>query len=287
MTRRLSVLAGRMRKLDGGSMFGSLPRQHWADWVETDPDNQIALGSRVLLVQEPGRNVLIMAGSEPLLAPVPRTCRCQPQPLGLLDSLAQRGLDEDDIDTVILCHVQALLPPDVRSAFQAGDPPRLLFPRAAYVTGARQWSRALRPHPRDRIWFVPQILDQLESSGRLELVEDCACDVMGEGWKFHVSDGYTPGQLLPELEMPGGPVVFAGDLIPGLHWLDLDMASAFDRNPECLVEEKESLLDHIVAAGGRLMLARDPAVALAKVTRDRQSRYCAFDHHRCLDRCET
>lgn len=268
-------------------MFGSLPRQRWSDCIEPDAENQIGLASRVLLVQEPGRNVLIMAGSEPLLAPVPRTCRCQPQPLGLLDSLAQRGLDEHDIDVVILTHVHALLPPDVRSAFQAGDPPRLLFPGASYVTGARQWSRALRPHPRDRAWFVPQLLDQLEESGRLKLVEDSASGVLGEGWRFHVSDGYTPGQLLPELEMPGGPVVFAGDLIPGLHWLELDVTTAFDRNPECLIEEKERLLDHLVATGGRLLLARDPAVALAKVTRDRQSRYYAFDQHGCLDRCES
>lgn len=286
MNRRISTLAGRMRRLDGGTMFGSTPRRIWADWIEADQENHIALATRALLVQEPGRNVLVLAGAETLLAPVPRTCRCQPQPLGLLDSLAQRGLDEDDIDVVVLAHVHALPAPDLRNALRAGESPRLLFPTARYITGARHWSRARRPHPRDRALFVPQLLDQLEDSGRLELIEDNGRDVLGHGWQLHVSDGYTPGQLLPEVAMPGGPVLFAGDLVPGLHWLRLDVTTAHDRNPEGLIGEKERLLDHLVASGGRLFLARDPEVALVKVTRDRQSHYHPFDACRSLDRLE-
>ncbi|MNE83580.1 hypothetical protein D3C80_1804060 [compost metagenome] len=79
--------------------------------------------------------------------------------------------------------------------------------------------------------------------------------------------------------MPGGPVVFAGDLVPAVQWLQLELTTAFDRNPEGLVDEKERLLDHLVANGGRLFLPRDPDVAMIKVLRDRQSRYQPFDRH--------
>ncbi|MCY1283606.1 putative quorum-quenching lactonase YtnP [compost metagenome] len=287
MYRCMSTLSGPVRRLDGGSMFGSMPRRLWSKRFEPDQDNQIALATRALLVQEPGRNILILAGAEALLAPLPRTCRCQPQPKGLLDGLAALGLGEGDIHAVILTHLQAQLPATLLSAIREGNLPRLLFPSARLITGARQWSRARHPHPHDRALFVPQLIRQLGDSGRLELLDGPGSDVLGAGWRLHFSDGYTPGQLLPEIAMPGGPVIFAGDLIPGIQWLQLDVTTAYDRNPEGLIGEKERLLDHLVATRGRLLFARDPEVALIKVVRDRNSSYQAFDRQRMLDRLDS
>ncbi|MDT4875265.1 hypothetical protein FQZ97_1106200 [compost metagenome] len=121
---------------------------------------------------------------------------------GLLESLAKQGLGEDDIHVVVLTHLQALLPTDACAAVQEGETPRLLFPNARYVTAERHWLRARRPHPRDRFLFVPQILRQLEGSGRLELIGDGQSDLLGSGWHFHFSDGHTPGQLLNERRFP-------------------------------------------------------------------------------------
>ncbi|UVE19545.1 MBL fold metallo-hydrolase [Pseudomonas sp. LS44] len=287
MNRRLSTLTGQPRQLDGGVMFGAVPRQLWASWIAPDHNNQIGLASRALLVQQDRQNILVLAGSEGLLAPLPRACSCQHYAAGLLDSLAEHGLGEMDIHAVVLTHLQARLSPELQAAVRAGDMPRLLFPRARYLVGERHWIRASHPHPLDRALFVQPIIGQLESSGRLALVEGTSSELLGPGWHFQVSDGYTPGQLLPEIDMPGGKVVFAGDLLPGSHWLRLDVTSALDRNPECLVEEKERLLDHLVAIRGRLVLARDPAVAMVKICRDRQSRYQPFDHHTELRRLDS
>ncbi|MNQ78920.1 Metallo-beta-lactamase superfamily protein [compost metagenome] len=245
------------------------------------------IAARVLLVQEPGRNILVMAGADALLAPPQRTCRCQPRVVGLLESLAQRGLDENAIDTVVLTHLHAQLSSEVSELVKEGEMPRLLFPRARYVCGERHWFRARHPHPRDRDLFVSPLLHRLEGSGRLVLIPDGGSDLLGEGWHFHAVDGYTPGQLLPEIDMPAGPVVFAGDLIPGTHWLHLEVTSAYDRNPECVVGEKERLLDHLVDKGGRLFFARDPEVAMVKVLRDRQSRYIPYDHYSSLSRFDS
>ncbi|WP_449433480.1 MBL fold metallo-hydrolase [Pseudomonas putida] len=287
MNRNLSTLTGRNRKLDGGAVFGSLPRHTWGQWMYPDHDNQVEMASRVLLVQQGGLNTLVMAGADALLAPLPRTCRCQRPAAGLLDSLRRLGLEEGQIHAVVLTHLHAVLPHDVQEAVMDGNAPRLLFPAARYLTGRRHWLRATRPHPRDRALFVGPIISQLQSSGRLTLLDEQGSGLLGAGWRFHVSDGYTPGQLLPEIDMPNGPIVFAGDLVPAVQWLKLDLTSAFDRNPECLVDEKERLLDHLVANGGRLFLPRDPAIALIKVMRDRQSRYQAFDHHADLHRLDS
>ncbi len=281
------MLAGRSRKLDGGALFGTTPRRMWIEWLSPNHDNQVEVASRALLVQQGGLNVLVMAGSDALLAPLPRTCRCQLPAVGLLDSLARLGLGEGQIHAVVLTHLHAVLPADVQEAIHDGNVPRLLFPMASYLIGRRHWLRARHPHPRDRALFVPQIIRQLGSSGRLKLLDEKGSDLLGSGWRFHLSDGYTPGQLLPEFDMPGGPVVFAGDLVPAVHWLKLDLTTALDRNPECLIDEKERLLDHLVASGGRLFLPRDPDFAMIKVLRDRQSRYQAFDQHTELQRLES
>ncbi|QHD01467.1 hypothetical protein PspS04_14360 [Pseudomonas sp. S04] len=287
MNRRICALDGPGRRLDGGVMFGNTPRSRWADWVRPDHDNQIRLASRALLVQENGNNILVLAGSEALLAPLPRTCRCQQHPKGLLDSLAQHGLGEADIDVVVLVHLHARLSSQLLSAIEDGDIPRLLFPNARYLVGERHWERARRPHPRDRALFISPLLHRLEDSARLTLLNGVDSDLLGSGWQFHLSDGFTPGQLLPEIAMPGGPVLFAGDLIPGSHWLELAVTSGYDRNPECLIGEKERLLDHLVSQRGRIFFSRDPDVAMAKVMRDRQSRYLAFDLYCTLSQFES
>ncbi|MCP1419116.1 glyoxylase-like metal-dependent hydrolase (beta-lactamase superfamily II) [Pseudomonas laurylsulfativorans] len=287
MNRRISALTSTGRTLDGGVMFGDTPRNHWAEWISPDNDNKVKLASRALLVQEAGQNILVLAGSEALLAPLPRTCGCQKRARGLLDALAEQGLGEDDIHIVVLGHLHARLSARQTVAVQNGETPRLLFANARYLIGERHWFRARHPHPRDRALFVAQILNLLQASNRIELLMEAHSTLLGNGWQFHFSDGYTPGQLLPEIAMPGGPVLFAGDLIPGSHWLELAVTSGYDRNPECVVGEKERLLDHLVSERGRVFFCRDPDVAMVKVMRDRQSRYLAYDLYRALSRFES
>nr|WP_160105860.1 MBL fold metallo-hydrolase [Pseudomonas izuensis] len=278
MPRRLTSLNGAPRKLDGGVLFGSTPRRIWEQWMAPDHEHLVELPSRALLVQEPGRNILVLAGSELLLAPLPRTCNWQPRQSGLLNSLGRLGLGENDIDLVLLTHLHASPSPQQCRVIDAGQLLRVLFPRARYLTGAEHWRRALHPHPHERSRFIPWILRQLEFGGRLELVEEGTSPQLGSGWHLHLSDGYTRGQLLPEIAMPGGPMLFAGDLIPTSHWLDLTVTSGYDRNPESLIGEKERILDYLVSNRGRLFLPRDPQHALVRVMRNRQSRYVSYDH---------
>ncbi|NUU38270.1 MBL fold metallo-hydrolase [Pseudomonas sp. C2B4] len=287
MNRRLSTLIGRSRKLDGGVMFGHTPRQVWADWMRPDHHNRVQLASRALLVQQGDRNILVLAGADALLAPPPRTCTCQKHAPGLLESLAQQGLAEGDIHAVVLTHLQAQLSPELRAAIDDGDTPRLLFPAARYIIGERHWLRARHNHPHDRALFVRQIVHRLEGTDRLILLQGGRCKELGDGWRFHFSDGYTPGQLIPEIAMPAGPVIFAGDLIPGTHWLNLEVTTANDRNPEGLIGEKERLLDYLVACGGRLFFSSDADIAMVKVMRDRQARYVPFDTYATLNRFES
>ncbi len=273
--RTLTTLPGNSQKLDGGAMFGNAPRALWERWMQPDAQNRIDLGCRALLVREDGRNILVEAGIGAFFSPALK------QRFGvvedrhrLLDSLAAQGLSDADIDVVVLTHLHFDHAGGLLAAWEEGKPPRLLFPRARFVTGRRHWQRACNPHARDRASFIPELLNLLAASGRLELVEDDGlAPSLGAGWRLHFSDGHTPGQLLPEIAMPEGPVLFAGDLIPGAPWVHLPITMGYDRFPEGLIEEKDAMLADLLARGGRLVFTHDPQVAMGRVVRDASGRY--------------
>lgn len=279
--RTLTTLRGNSQKLDGGAMFGNAPKALWQRWMPADEHNRIDLGCRALLVREPGRNILIETGIGAFFSPeLKARFGVQEERHVLLDSLAEVGLIDADIDLVLLTHLHFDHAGGLLAAWEEGQPARLLFPNARFLVGRNQWQRARNPHPRDKASYIAELLELLEASGRLELLEQTGmAALLGPDWRLHWSDGHTPGQLLPEISMPAGPVVFAGDLVPGAPWVHLPLTMGYDRFPEGLIEEKERLLDSLLARGGRLVFTHDPHIAMGRVVRDEQQRYSLDDSH--------
>jgi glyoxylase-like metal-dependent hydrolase (beta-lactamase superfamily II) len=277
--RRLTSLTGNSQKLDGGAMFGNAPKALWQRWMTPDAQNRIDLGCRALLVQEEGRNILVETGIGAFFSPeLKERFGVQEDRHVLLDSLAELGLSDADIDIVLLSHLHFDHAGGLLAAWAKDQPARLLFPRARFVTGQRQWQRACQPHARDRASYIPELLSLLESSGRLTLLEDSEhCPLLGPDWRLHWSDGHTPGLLLPEVAMAGGPVLFPSDLIPGAPWVHLPITMGYDRFPEGLIEEKQALLADLFERGGRLVFTHDPQIAMGRVVRDAKGRYGLSD----------
>lgn len=277
---QLWSLNGNTQKLDGGAMFGNAPKAMWSRWIEPDESNRIPLACRCLLAKDlDGRNVLFETGIGAFFEPALRERYGVVESRHvLLESLAEVGLSHEDIDVVVLSHLHFDHAGGLLAAWEEGKPAQLLFPHARFLVGAQHWQRALKPHPRDRASFIPELQPLLQDSGRLELVAGEYSQALGRMVRFCFSDGHTPGLMLSEV----AGVVFCADLIPGRSWVHLPITMGYDRYPEALIDEKRAFLEDKFARNVRLFFTHDHACAIARVTRDERGRYGTTDERPAL-----
>ena len=276
---RLDSIEGNRQHLDGGAMFGNVPRALWSRWHAPDDQGRIELACRALLVRETsGRTLLLEAGIGAFFEPKLRArFGVEPAEHLLLRNLAAVGVAPADVDVIVLSHLHFDHAGGLLEPWREGAPPALAFPRARYVVGARAWARARSPHPRDRASFIPGLCDLLEGTGRLERVDAPRSATLGEEYELTFSDGHTPGMMLTTVPAPDGPITFAADLIPGAAWVHVPITMGYDRFPERLIDEKQALLERELARDGRLLFTHDPEAACARLTRDDQGRFLIRD----------
>ncbi len=263
-------------------MFGNAPRALWSRWATPDEQGRIPLACRAMLVEEMRpegtRRILFEAGVGVFFPPKLRArFGVEEDDHRLLVNLARAGLQPEEIDVVVLSHLHFDHAGGLLSAFSEGQPLRLVFPNATFVVSEAAWQRALHPHMRDRASFIPELNTLLEDSGRLVRVDGAQCDELGDGYRLHYSEGHTPGLLLTEIQSEDGPILFAGDLIPGEAWVHAAITMGYDRYPEKLIDEKSELLQALVGRRGRLFFTHDPTVALARIGQSEKNRFIVIE----------
>lgn len=263
-------VCGNSQKLDGGAMFGHVPKAVWSKWASPDESNRITLACRGLLIQEEKRNILLETGIGAFFSPKLRDrYGVVEERHVLLESLVETGVRHEDIDIVVVSHLHFDHAGGLLSAWQEGVEPELLFPNAKYMVSQAGWERSLQPHLRDKASFIPELNTLLQESGRLVLVDGDQHDLLGDNYRFFYSSGHTPGLMHTIVEFENKPViVFASDLIPGSHWVHLPVTMGYDRAPELLINEKRALLDFVVEHDAKLFYTHDPKVVMSEVRED-------------------
>jgi len=265
----ISVL-GNAQKLDGGAMFGNVPKLLWGNWTPPDEFNRIQLATRSLLVRTGNHTLLFETGIGAYMEPKYRErYGVQESEHIQLKSIEQTGISHKDITGIILSHLHFDHAGGLLSAWQEGKEPELLFPNAQYYVSEQAWERATHPHYRDKVSFIPLLNQQLEHSQRLVQLKNSDILTFDElEVRFFQSNGHTPGMLCSDLRWNKNRLVFAADLIPGRFWVHLPITMGYDRFPELLINEKETLLSSLAEENAWLFYTHDPEIAVSKVQFD-------------------
>ncbi|HEY8737618.1 MAG TPA: MBL fold metallo-hydrolase [Candidatus Dormibacteraeota bacterium] len=227
-------------RMDGGSVFGVVPKVMWEKLKVPDSRNRIIMATNCLLVRTPEANILVEAGIGPKLSDKERDIYAYEREPGIPDALAEAGLQPADIDLVILSHLHF---DHVGSLVTPGRDGELmpLFPRARHVVQARELEAWRRPDPRSRPSYKPENLALLEDEGRL-LVVDGDADV-APGIRVRVTGGHTAGHQAVYVRDQDETVVFTGDFLFMRAFLKTNWVSGLDLFPLEAMERKVALLE--------------------------------------------
>jgi glyoxylase-like metal-dependent hydrolase (beta-lactamase superfamily II) len=251
--------------LDGGAMFGVVPRVLWERQLPADTRHRITLALRCLLIVHGDRRILVDDGAGTRWDGKHKDMYgIDHRDSDLERSLAACGLTRDDITDVVLTHLH--FDHAGGTTRLEGADPRLSFPNATWHLQRRHWKWAHHPSEKDKGSFRPQDFAALERSGRLHLLEGGT--ELYPGVHLFISEGHTVGLQLVRVETDEGTLVFCGDLIPTTAHLKAAWVAAYDLYPLTVIEEKKQLLAQAIEEGWTLFLEHDPAIAACTVKDD-------------------
>ncbi|WP_300667467.1 MBL fold metallo-hydrolase [Desulfoluna sp.] len=252
--------------LDGGAMFGVVPKPLWDRKIPSDAKNRIPLKSRSLLLCGHGRNILIDTGcgtkfSEKELAIYGVTATRSPD-----EALRDYGLSTAEITDVILTHLHFDHAGGTTFLKEGNAVPT--FPNATYYIQKRQLNWAKYPTLRDRASFFAENWTPMETNGQLRVLDGNNLPI--DGIELLFSDGHTCGQQLPLITGETESLLFCGDLIPTSAHIPIPWHMGYDNQPLLIMSEKEGVLKQAVAKNWTLFFEHDPTVAAATVKEGRK-----------------
>jgi glyoxylase-like metal-dependent hydrolase (beta-lactamase superfamily II) len=251
MSTAVKIISDGVIKMDGGSMFGQVPKVAWESSVVTDRKNRMTLGLNCLLLQVSGQNVLVDTGigskevdqDKENLGLVPSR---------LLKGLKVAGLTPKDISAVVLSHLHFDHSGGCTRLDRAGNLVPT-FPKAKYYVQSKCWEEACNPNERCHGSHRAENFLPIEERGQLELL-DGDSEIM-PGLNVIVTDGHAQGHQMVMFNHGGERVVYLGDIVPTPHHLNLVAISAFDSSPERTLEQKRDLLSQAEAQGWLLVFS--------------------------------
>ena len=236
---QITWLCGGDFELDGGTMYGAVPKVLWNKKYPADENNNIRLLNAPLLVQTASSNILIDTGLGNKFTDKQKQIFRVYRDWAVVDELKSLGLDRRDIDAVILTHCDFDHAGGVVMLNGQGNP-ELTFPRARHIMQKREWDDVLHPNIRSTHTYWPENFSGLASSGLLELVDGDAQVV--DNITVRHTGGHTRGYQLVEIRGSEGCTVHLGDLFPTHTHVNPLWIMAYDNFPMEVIELKQELI---------------------------------------------
>ena len=235
---QLSIISDGSLRMDGGGLYGPVPKGIWNNLSRADRRNLVKIGLNCLLIQAGGKNILVDTGlgdKHPLL----RQQRYSMKAGRLLSGLKSRGFGAEKVDKVALTHLHFDHAGGC-TKWGPGDKAIPTFPRATYLVQQQEWHEATHATERSRRGYIAEDFMPLEESGQLELL-DGDTEVAPGVW-LQVTGGHTSGHQMVLIESGVQRAAFLGDVLPTRHHLPLSYIAAWDMFPMDTYELKRDLL---------------------------------------------
>lgn len=243
-------------RLDGGAMFGVVPKALWQKTNPADEDNRILLALRTMVIRDEEHVILVDTGiGRKMNEKLSRIYAVDHSEHELLTALAGKGISREEVTDVILTHLHfdhagggTIL--DEQNKLQ------LTFPNARYHVQGEQWYWANNPVLKDRASFIPDNFEPIIEAGRLN--ELSGPGTLLPGIDLLVMYGHTHGMQLPKISHKGTTLLYCADLVPTASHIPLPYIMGYDNNPLFTLQEKERILPQAVKGEWILVFEHDP-----------------------------
>ncbi len=262
-------------RLDGGAMFGIVPKPVWERTNPGDEANRIRLRACGLLIESEAGNILVDAGLGTKLNGNLNKIYAFEGSM-LLRSLADAKLGPEDIRTVVFTHLHLDHCGGATHFDEAGRAVPT-FPRAEHIVQRKEWEAANNPNERTAGSYRKDDFVPLEEAGLLRLVD--GTEEIAPGVTVELTGGHTPGHQIVRIESGGKTAVFLGDLIATTGHVRLPYVMGYDLFPLEVMEKKRRLLDVALRENWLLVWEHDPEIEMGYLVKDGEKvRVRRLDH---------
>ena len=259
-------------KLDGGAMFGVVPKVLWAKFFPANEKNQINMALRGILIRTDSQNILVDTGvGDKLSEKLNNIYDVNFSEFSLIDSLKKINMSYSDISDVILTHLHFDHTGGATIKKNNGEiiP---TFPNATYYVQKKQYDWAISPSERDIASYFAENYVPLYECGVLELLN--GDKEIFPGISVIAVDGHTPGQQLVKISSGGQCLLFCGDLVPTSAHVPLPWIMSYDLQPMVTLKEKEKILTLAAAENWILLYEHDPEIIASRIFKNEKGFQC-------------
>jgi glyoxylase-like metal-dependent hydrolase (beta-lactamase superfamily II) len=252
-------------KLDGGAMFGIIPKVLWQKKVAADENNLCTWKMRCLLIEEEQRLTLIDTGMGDKQSEKWQSHYYRHGYTDLQTSLAEAGYTLGQVTDVILSHLHFDHCGGALSISKKTGNTIPTFPNAKYWLHSEHWHWALQTNPKEKGTFLAENIHPLQNLGLLKFIDKE--NDFSDNWDFFYANGHTEKMVLPIINYLGQKIAFGADLIPSHAHIHIPFVMAYDNFPLQTMAEKEVFMNKLIAEQIILVFDHDEKYEAALLTK--------------------